>query len=175
VNVDLDCHQAKIDTIEPGTIFAAAIGGETTYCLAIKGDREGDLPSLLTLWPGHPGLKNRVGVLVGSVISQQPLLVYRTARIVPSPNPEHLDLESYRAPPAGALILVGDQYFIQAATGVTSARPFSCSDGEASSMHALEDRIVFTSWEVMIDGPGGDPYTLCVIDAKRSSTDDVFR
>lgn len=176
MHVDFDCHQATINTIEQGVFFAASIAGETTFCLSVQSDGERELSSFLTLWPGHPALKNKVGVLHGSVISNQPILVYNSAQIVPSPNSQHLDFEVFRGAPIGSLILIGEELFIQAATGRGSAI-FSCRDGSAKRSSLIHsNRIVFTSWEVMIAGPGGEPHTLCVIDTAETQTPsaDVF-
>ncbi|MFB4376467.1 hypothetical protein G6M16_003170 [Agrobacterium tumefaciens] len=173
MRVEFDCYQSTIDAIEPGVFFSASIGGKVTFCFSVQHEQDTGLPSLLTLWPGHPALKNKVGVLRGSVITEQPILVYDSARIVPSPNPQHLDLEAYRGAPVGSLMLVGQEFFIQAETGQGKAA-FSCSDGSRKKISSgLDHWIVFTSWEIMISGPGGEPHTLCVLDS--GEVQDVFR
>ncbi|NTH42735.1 hypothetical protein G6L20_32335 [Agrobacterium rhizogenes] len=165
--VDFDCYQTTINAIEPGAIFAASIGEQTTFCLSVQSDSGSAIPSLLTIWPGHPMMKNKIGLLHGEVISEHPILVYRAARIVPSPNPEHLDLEpygSFRSSQIGSLLLIGEEYYIQATTGQGRA-VFACSDGARfKTSNDASQRVIFTSWEIMIAGPGGEPHTLCVID-----------
>ncbi|MBU1315695.1 MAG: hypothetical protein KJ947_15810 [Alphaproteobacteria bacterium] len=164
MQVEFNCYQATIQDIEPGVFFAAAVGGETTFCLSVQPDSAQTAPNLLTLWPGHPGLKNKIGLLNGSVISGQPILVYPEAKIVPSPNSRHLRLDPFRSTPVGSLLIKENEFFIQAATG-NGSKAYSCRNGAASTASVAPfTSVLFASWEIMIAGPGGEPHTLCVID-----------
>jgi hypothetical protein len=155
-------RQATIGTVDPGTVFAADLGqNDITYCMAIEPAERESVPSFIAILPGHPMLRGLPGVLNGSVISSQKILVYPTATIVPSPNPEHLRFSSYRSPNAGSLSVFDDGLAIVAATGHSSVAAYSCSDG--SARRAYDAQIHFRSWEIMIEGPGGEPHTLCVV------------
>lgn len=154
--------QATIETVQPGAVFAADLGqGDVTYCMAIRDTELGEFNSLIAIFPGHPMLKGRPGVLNGSVIYGQKILVYPSATIVPSPNREHLVFERHRRLGAGSLAVYEDDLAIVSARQPNSNTAYSCKDGSPRSI--WEASIFFRSWEIMIEGPGGEPHTLCVV------------
>src|SRR4051794_127904 len=88
---------ARIDQIQPGTCFAFDFRGTTHIGIAVVPVFAGEAPAfageagaLIAVSPGHPDLDGDPGVLLGSVIQHQPILIFPEARVMLPTDLQHI-------------------------------------------------------------------------------------
>ena len=114
---------AKIDQIQPGTCCAFDITGTTHIGIAVVPVFVGEAPAfvgeagaLIAVSPGRPDLEGDPGLLHGSVIQHQPILIFPEARVIVPTDRQHIHLGlDDSSPPRGALVMVGDDLGVAAA------------------------------------------------------------
>src|SRR3954465_10625718 len=128
---------ARIDQVKPGTCFAFSISGTAHIGIAVVPVFAGEAPAfageagaLIAVSPGHPDLNGDPGVLLGSVIQHQPILIFPEARVLLPTDLQdiHLGL-THSSPPRGALVMVGDDLGVAAAVDVRETWVFSIGTG----------------------------------------------
>jgi hypothetical protein len=107
---------ATIEQIQPGTCFAFDLRGTTHIGIAVVPVFAGEAPAfageagaLIIVSPGHPDLDGDPGLLLGSVIQHQPVVIFPEARVVLPTDLQHIHFGlTHSSPPRGALVMVGD-------------------------------------------------------------------
>lgn len=165
----------RIEDVTPGACFFFE-RKQTSIGIAIKPKNPGaPAPALLAVSPGHPGLNGRIGVLDGSVVQNNPIMIIPEARIIPSVDIEHVHLgcKSFK-PPVGALFITGESDRLLSAIAYgEEAVLFNLEDGSENSSDEIHLYVWFSSWNIVVPTINGEWRTLCHVDVSSNVSDDA--
>jgi hypothetical protein len=169
---------ATIDQIQPGTCFAFDLRGTTHIGIAVVPVFSGEAPAfageagaLIIVSPGHPDLDGDPGLLLGSVIQHQPVVIFPEARVVLPTDLQHIHLGlTHSSPPRGALVLVGDDLGVAAAVDGRETWVFSIGTGAGLEPNPWS--VWFSSWELVHPGPDNTPHRICRVTTSQTRVPD---
>ena len=169
---------ARINQIQPGTCCAFDITGTTHIGIAVVPVFVGEAPAfvgeagaLIAVSPGRPDLEGDPGLLHGSVIQHQPILIFPEARVIVPTDRQHIHLGlDDRSPPRGALVMVGDDLGVAAAVDEHETGVFSLSTGAV--LDPNDGSVWFSSWEIVHPGPGDAQHRICRVTTSQTRVPD---